>query len=162
MRVSAFVVSFLLIGFFLMAVPQNSYAGVDPTALGCCVDNNGTCLTCGGLDDCAVQESQCDAVNGNFTEGQICFETMLDGCAGPDNVPGCCIINRGVCQGGIDINECTIAGGLTWVFDQSCSEQLQCTSPKNVPSLSQWGLVAVAAVLGIVGLFGVLRRRASA
>jgi hypothetical protein len=31
--------------------------------------------------------------------------------------------------------------------------------PKNIPTLSQWGVIAMAGILGIVGFIMVIRRR---
>lgn len=164
MRVSTFVISFLLLGFLFLALPQNSHSGFNLGPLGCCVDNNNVCLGCGPSENCAISQAQCDGVlGGNFSQGEICFETMLSSCADPGGDTGCCILARGNCEGGIDIAECTSQNGTGWIIAQSCSELVQCEDlPKSVPSLSQWGLLAVAAALGVVGLFGVLRRRASA
>ena len=161
MRISAFVVSFLLFGLLFTALPQNSYAGIGMTTLGCCFDNNNECLSCGIFESCAVEESQCDTVNGNFSEGLVCFETQLSACADPGTDAGCCILARGECEGGISLNQCSNSGGAGWLLDQDCNEIVQCAGlTRNVPSLSQWGLIAVAAALGVVGLFGVLRRKA--
>ena len=161
---SAVVVSLLLLGLLSLAFPHDSYGGIAMSPLGCCVDNDGVCLGCGESESCAITEDQCNIlVDGNFTEGEACFEEQADGCGGPDALPGCCVIARGQCIGGINLPECNNADGIEWITETSCDELLQCQqATRNVPSLSQWGLIAVAAVIGIAGLFGILRRRVSA
>jgi hypothetical protein len=56
--------------------------------------------------------------------------------------------------------------GEIWVpsDDGSCSDVPQCEPPpppppSAVPTLSQWGLIAMAGILGIVGFIMVIRRR---
>ena len=71
-------ISILVFGFFFLVLPQNIYAGTDMTALGCCVDNNNVCLGCGEFENCSIPGSQCELINGNFTEGQACFENLTN------------------------------------------------------------------------------------
>jgi hypothetical protein len=44
------------------------------------------------------------------------------------------------------------------VLDSNLVEKIWVLPPSNVPTLSEWGLIAMAGVLGIVG-FMVMRRR---
>jgi len=43
-----------------------------------------------------------------------------------------------------------------------CSEVPECAVATNVPTLSEWGLIAMAGILGIVGFMVIRRRKASA
>ncbi len=107
---SIFVATFLVIGFFFLALPEKGYSGVEP--LGCCefeVKAEPSLFCQNIFSEEGVTE--CNA-EGEFFEGEVC-----------------------------SINE---------TF---------CTNPaSNVPTLSEWGLIAMAGVLGIVG-FMVMRRR---
>lgn len=58
-----------------------------------------------------------------------------------------------------------IGGGI----DESvCDAQTQVislevlTGPRNVPTLSEWGLIAMAGILGIVGFMVIRRRKVTA
>ena len=127
MRLSTFVIFFLLVGFFFLAMPQNSYAGIAFTPLGCCVDNNGDCLGCGPSENCAISQGECEGgFGGNFSQGEICFDTQLSSCADPGVDVGCCIITRGECQGGTTLAQCNNQEGAGWILGQGCSQQLPC------------------------------------
>lgn len=113
-RISAVVASFLVIGFFLLAVPEQGYSQeIEP---GCCQYNLGTsdvlCEDTGG---------RCPRIRPPGT-----FDGFFPG-ATCNNVTGLC----------------------------SALE-------RNVPTLSEWGLLAMAAVLGIVGFIVMRRRTATA
>jgi len=105
-RVSLFLIAYLIVGFFFLAVPEKGYSGggIPPSELGCCQFG----------DNCeTITSSQCFEDTGNlgfFPEG-ICDENTSQ-----------CIVRSGI------------------------------------PTLSEWGLIAMAGVLGIVG-FMVIRRR---
>jgi len=72
----------------------------------------------------------------------------------------------GCCQFGdacetISMDECLAdTGNLGFFPDVSCDTQTGlCNKPAtNIPTLSEWGLIAMAGVIGIVG-FMVMRRR---
>ena len=52
----------------------------------------------------------------------------------------------------------TLVGILPNCFDAIIFREVP---PSNVPTLSEWGLIAMAGVLGIVGLIAIRRRRAA-
>ena len=111
-RISVFIASFLVIGFFMFAVPEQGYS--QEIEIGCCQFN---------LDN-PQAEPRC------FNSGGKCP---------PSRPPN---ISDGFFPG----EECVKEIGICTGFE------------KNVPTLSEWGLLAMASVLGIVG-FVVLRRR---
>lgn len=86
-------------------------------------------------------------------------------------------IELGCCQYGLEMGEssCNISGGLcrrsppNTSFDgffpgETCNEQAGVCSgfTRDVPTLSEWGLIAMAGVLGVVGFIVMRRRTASA
>ncbi len=103
-RFSLFLATFLIVGFFFLALPEKGYSGVMP--LGCCQ-----------LDgECAGPEDGIRCLEQNFFPDEICHE----------------------------------ATG-------------QCIQPaSDVPTLSEWGLMAMAGILGIIGFMVIRRRKATA
>ena len=53
-RISLFVATFLIIGFFFLALPEKGYSG---NTFGCCVDGD-LCVGCGS-GACATSEGFC-------------------------------------------------------------------------------------------------------
>ena len=57
-----------------------------------------------------------------------------------------------------DLEECKEVGG-EFFEGEVCIDETFCARPaRNVPTLSEWGLITMAGILGIVG-FMVMRRR---
>jgi len=112
-RISLFLATFLIIGFFFLALPEKGYSGLAPIGQPVC---------CIGQEGC-VEFEQGDLV--------ACFgESRIDG---------------GVCT---ELGE----GG-------------DCVLPSNttpIPTLSEWGLLAMAGILGIVGYLVIRRRKVTA
>jgi len=160
-RISLFVATFLIIGFFFLALPEKGYSGTNGLSqLGCCVDNVEICIGCGSLG-CAINESECGEIGGEgLSRGDVCFNNGF--CLPPkDDDLGCCVISAGTCNGGELFVDCD-AVGIAWFFDTDCSEVPQCAPvATNVPTLSGWGLLSLAVVLGILGIAGfmVMRRK---
>ena len=108
--ITTFVASFLVLGFFFLALPQNGNTQeIEP---GCCQygleQGERSCLDVGGRCPRPLPGTSFDG----FFPGEECNE------------------ETGFCSGFI----------------------------KDVPTLSEWGLIAMAGVLGVVG-FMVMRRR---
>jgi len=108
-RISLFVATFLVIGFFFLALPEKGYSGVslDPPR-GCCQ-----------------------------AEGS-CFNVRTLVC----------------------ISEPPSIGPFVGEF---CNEETDlCMAPPAVPTLSEWGLITMAGILGIVGFMVIRRRKVTA
>ncbi len=107
-RFSLFIATFLIIGFFFLALPEKGYSGM-PVLTGCC----------------------------QFTQG------------------GCADVDDGI--------RCT-AG--SFFPDQICNDATgQCVQPAintPIPTISEWGLLALAGILGIIGFMVIRRRKVSA
>lgn len=158
-------VLFLTLGLFVFLNPEKAYSGI-PFSLGCCLQQNGTssCLGCGEFGErCAVPQQQClDDLNGDFFQGgSFCTEgtpgeaRCLIG--GPSE--GCCVFEDGDCSDNVTVSSC---GGDLWYIGSPCSEILQCTQRETVPTMSTWGIIAMAGILGIVGFIVIRKRMASA
>jgi hypothetical protein len=102
---SIFVTTFLIIGFFFLALPEKGYSGVAP--IGCCITDLG-CI---------------DIISGEIHLPCITTEVLGGSCT-EESIEGLCLESE----------------------------------VSNVPTLSEWGLIALAGILGIVG-FMVMRRR---
>lgn len=162
-RISLLLVIFFIAAFFFLALPEKGYSGVP---LGCCLSPpNGTthCIGCDGLD-CATNFSQCQSPN-SFTGLSYCAD---DGggaeCVSASILTGCCVDSEGAClDQGLNITECAIDNeGLAWYPETSCLEVPECQNGQitsTIPTLSEWALIAVAGILGIVGYLVIRRRR---
>ena len=77
---------------------------------------------------------------------------------------GCCVLGVNDCINDQTADECNEAGGAIEI-GVSCSAVPTCNNvvppppSLNVPTISQWGLIAMAGILGIVGFIMVIRRK---
>ena len=123
-RISIFLVTFLIIGFFFIALPEKGNAGL---SLGCCLSPpNGTssCIGCGGLD-CAIRFDLCEVPPNNFQPGDTCINTNNGAeCGGVFGATGCCINLGGNClEERLEIGECASGDeALAWFLGTDCSE----------------------------------------
>ncbi len=166
-RTSLFVATFLIIGFFFLALPEKGVAGIGP--LGCCFDSQQTpaiCQGCGELGSCSVTLDRCTAELGQFWSTDLVC--MGDGSCvvPPTGGAGCCLFSEGDCEDDLEWQECN-GNGEAWFLSADCSEVSECpqfitniNSP--IPTLSEWGLIAMAGVLGIVGFMVIRRRKVTA
>ena len=124
-RISLFIGTFLILGFFFLALPENGYAGRQPVEIGCC------------------QFSEMNGVPGSVDNRLRFYE----------------------CTQETDIEVCNKEGG-DFFPDGLCNLQTgMCTEvqpTRNVPTLSEWGLITMAAILGVVGFMVIRRRKAAA
>jgi hypothetical protein len=152
-------------------LPEKGYSGLGD--LGCCIDDGLNCIGCGlqedGLD-CAITQDNCPIGGTNFEVGQVCLTVPggEDRCDPDTSSFGCCVLEGGSCEDGRVFGLCN--SNAAWFQGVQCSEVPECpqfvppinniTSP--IPTLSQWGLIAMAGVLGIVGFIVMRRRKVSA
>jgi len=157
-KFSLFVATFLVIGFFFLALPEKGYS--QRNDLGCCETSETTCTGCGSLN-CAIRINDCDGGFG-FASGQVCMGGGL--CIEDASGLGCCVISEGNCIDGPGFEECDLDfESLAWFQGAQCSEVPECevNVVSAVPTLSEWGLIAMVAVLGIVGFLVIRRRKVS-
>jgi hypothetical protein len=159
-RISLFLVAFLIIGSFFLAIPEKGYSSV---LYGCCILDT-ECLGC--ESGCATSESFCTESGSTAVEG-ICFNdgggAICDNSSDLESEFGCCTTGPLNCEDDIGWRNCVGDSepnfeGIIWTPGVSCSEVPLCTAT-NVPALSEWGLIAMAGILGIIGFIMVIRRK---
>jgi hypothetical protein len=159
-QISLFAATFFIIGFFFLTLPEKGLGGTP--LLGCCKDAAG-CIGCGTLEVCAIRGFDCPGQPvTDFFPGEMCNTSGVDDCKTPDQNLGCCVISAGNCNDGEEIVDCDGLQGIAWFEVDNCSEVPQCAPiVTDVPTLSGWGLLSLAVVLGILGIAGfmVIRRR---
>ena len=116
-RISLFVATFLIIGFFFLAMPEKGYSGFYVPGGPPCCDIPSDNLCAGGEEAFIHCPTEC------VESGD------------------CIIVENGIC-----------------VPDDE-SGHGSCISPADIPTLSEWGLIAMAGVLGIIGLLAIRRRK---
>ena len=121
----AFVIAFLIIGFFFLAMPEKGYSGTGmmiPVGVSCCqlrtADDVLACVTLEPLQLCAATEETSIL---DIFEGETCND------------------ETGLCSGFVPPIE-----------------------SRNVPTLSEWGLIAMAGILGLVAFVFVRKRKVTA
>jgi len=87
------------------------------------------------------------------------------GYAGILTAIGCCQFQDG-CDVAGNLDECLAFGGQEFFEDEFCIEnecvEIRLEATTNVPTLSEWGLIAMASILGIVGFMVIRRRKVTA
>ena len=74
------------------------------------------------------------------------------------NVLGCCVFGQNDCEG-ISALSCEVSDGQFELA--SCEEVAECNInvvKTPIPTLNQWGLIAMAGLLGLFSLFIIIRR----
>ena len=178
-QISLFVVSFLFVGILFLVLPEKGYS-----ELGCClILDELSAVGCVGCknpasEQCAVLSNACQGQNRDFSEGKFCTgKAGLPNdteCKSTQNDEGCCTFNDGSCLANISLDACSeLTGSVSWNdpgLDECFSANNKCQrlneGPSGrsveIPTLGQWGLIALAAALGIVGTIIYLRRKAAA
>ena len=153
--ITIFTITLFIFSIFLFGLPEQSVAGVALGPLGCC-SLSGGCTGCQPLETCAIREENCDGVV--FAPGDVCVGEFA--CTSPGDFDGCCVLTEGLCMDDESYGECDSAESLAWFENESCSDVPQCAEPvvSSVPTIAEWGLIALAGILGLVG-FMVLKRR---
>jgi len=154
--ISTFVIAFLIIGFFFVALPEE---GISSIADGCCI-KDGACAGC--ESGCITTPDFCIDKGSTGEEG-VCFDEGLGPaiCGHTDEQEGCCVLGPVNCVEDIGVVDCfRVQMGDIWNPGDSCSEVPQCAKVNTpIPTLSQWGLITMAAILGVIGFIMVIRRR---
>ena len=151
---SIFVPTFLIISFLFLALPEKGNSSV---LHGCCIVDS----ECVGCDDgtCAASESFCEEAGSAVQDGACVNQPGGDFCdfnTTWDDFDGCCVIDTNNCSQETSWRDCVgdeepNLNGQVWLPETSCRQVPQCTV-RNVPTISQWGLIATAGILGIIGL----------
>ena len=152
------VFSLLVAGFFLLTVPGTVLAQG-----GCCrTADTLSCLGC--VEGCAATENFCEAQGGSFVESQEACVTEFGDCGSlPEATTGCCLRAQGACAENLTYGQCFGENnGQFWAANEACSVVPECQEARPVPTMNQWGLVALAGVLGIIAAFIYHRRKAAA
>lgn len=166
--ISIFISSFLIVGILLLAAAENGYSGPPSNTFGSCCTTQaqGECIGC-EFFGCAYSRSFCEQeLGGDFEPGVggVCVtEEGQTRCGdGDPEFTGCCVIEQGICEDEIIRGNCFDdqgEGAEFWVFQEACSSVPQCEPRERpIPTFSQWGLIALAVVLGIFGFIAVRRR----
>ena len=165
-RFSVFAITFLIVGLFFLGFTAVDASGVVIPA-GCCTteDGGGQCVACEDGDSCVTSEDFCESQGGFFTEGFICFDEGAGAICGVAKISdGCCVIEPNNCQDSVSSASCFLdfPGAEIWVRNESCINVPQCNAPRNVPTLSNWGMIALAAIFILVGVWAITRKKAAA
>ncbi len=140
-QISLFLATFLIIGFFFLALPEKGYSGVGVT-FGCCVDLKNKIMPCVGCLDrlpCASSKVFCQEQGGFLFPPNPpatlavcnvkCVGMVCDPVCGLEDIAGCCVISEGVCNGGQKVGACDAVGGAIFFPEADCSEVLECAPP---------------------------------
>ncbi len=184
-QISLFLATFLVIGLLFITFSDNAEAGsnggMEPLPIACSVliekleipdtgrdfdfeltgdvDDNFS-LTSGETTVLEYQENGNGVLTENIPEG---YTLNIECTEGSEN----CTDNGGFVPC-LSIEVLEDGNGVTIECDDSATNDMgSCTFtntliPRNVPTLSLWGLIAMAGILAIVGLMLIRRRRASA
>lgn len=152
--------AFLIFSFLLLALPQ---AAISSVPQGCCINEaTDSCLGCIG-GGCATQEEFCEDNGGTVAGEGICIDIGGAACAISLSEVGCCVIEPGECVQNTTSRGCFDSEiGIAWNPGVECAQVAECVPQSNVPTLNEWGLIAMAGILGIVGFIVMRRRTATA
>lgn len=169
-QISLFMLPLVLAGF-LFPILSADMANAGWTAIGCCVTDEieSQCLDCPEGETCVASVDYCKSQGGLIEikkSDDAC--TQVDGsavCNPIDDAQGCCVIDPGNCLDDIDTVSCFDEISLTsdfWVLNTSCSNVPECTVTRNIPTMSNWGLLALAGIFVLVGIWAITRKKAEA
>jgi len=161
--ISTFVIALLVFSFLFLSLPEK---GISSVLHGCCIMDN-QCVGCES-GDCATTESFCTEAGSSVLDG-VCINDVggatCDFTTDWDNEVGCCVLDTNSCLEDTEWRNCIsdsepILEGEIWLPGASCRQVPQCVV-RNVPTLSEWGLIAMAGILGIIGFMVIRRRKVS-
>jgi len=125
-----------------------------PPGTGCCIVSQGMCFPDTPSDDCDVPP------NVAFLEGEGCNDPR---CETPPPGEGCCVEDEGVCSI-TTADACMVPPNLEYLgIGSNCTDEPLCQVLPIVhipiPTISEWGLIVMAGLLGIIGFIMALRNR---
>jgi len=129
---------------------------VPPPGEGCCVVGDNNCLNNQTEEECPIPP------NVEWVEDVAC--SSVPQCDIPPPGLGCCVLGENDCINDQNEDECDAAGG-NLELRLSCSSVPECNVMppppvvSNVPTISQWGMIAMAGLLGIFSLLIIMRRK---
>jgi len=150
------VIFILIAGFFFLSTPETSYA--QPVS-DCCFSNGSP-----GCDTQFCEDAVCniDPFCCNISWDGICAGEAVDLCGGLcQDVPVGCCTGLDEFPDSCDITseaQCINEGGTYQGDGTNCGEFSQCFA-RPIPTMSEWGLIGTAGILGLIGFFYILTRR---
>jgi len=103
-----------------------------------------------------ITQAVCNGVfSGNWSQGEVCNDLEPPTCG----QVGCCQFVIDGCDE-TNFDDCVNVSG-TWAPADTCTEEGICETLfviSPIPTLNQWGLIAMAALLGLFSLFIIIRR----
>ena len=167
-KTSIFTVAFLMAAFLFPMLSANvAHGGIMPSLeTGCCTTEKGggMCIGCPEGETCITSGSFCDEQGGIlFIEGACLDDGQGATCENRVQRTGCCMIEPGSCADDINFETCFFENSPTpelWISGLSCSEVVECTPTRNIPTLSNWALIVTAGILVLVGIWGITRKKA--
>ena len=159
---SIFLLTFLVVGLFSLALTVIEASALALPA-GCCrTSDDAFCLGC--VSGCSATESYCEAQGGIFIGSeQACVDPFGDCGSVPEDSRGCCLRADNLCSEDRTFDECFQAEeGQFWVADESCSFVSDCQEARPIPTISEWGLIAMAGFFVLIGIWGITRKKAVA
>ena len=144
--ISTIVISFFVVSFLILALPEKGYSGFSVPGVPECCQLNDSCFNFnepGSPSGPPGPPGPPGPVDPPGPPGP-------PGPSGPPGPPG---------PPGAPSPACTLDG---LVQGAVCNDITgRCEVLRNVPTLSEWGLVVVAGLLGIIGFMVIRRRRAT-
>ncbi len=158
----------ILSGIFVVALIMMIFPklGVSQSAtLGCCYDHDANkCVGCVG--NCSLSEELCGS-NSWYVNGDEGYKCVLvppdqDQSCEPASGLGCCEYNERNCADDVDFSACN-GVGEAWFEKESCSNVSQCLKlvQAPIPTLTQWGFIALGGILVLTSLYAIRRRIAN-
>ena len=90
-------------------------------------------------------------------EGGLDPVPPMDGCCTCPLEPGCSTTPQNDCP-----SDCIFINGQVCSDQGICVTQSDPTEPNPIPVLSEWGFIAMAVILGVIGFLIIRKRRAAA
>ncbi len=136
-----------------ICVPNQDCPGF--VATGCCVFEENSCTDDQTSAQCPVPPNEL------WVQDTQCSD--VPECNVPPPNQGCCVIGENNCVDDQTSAQCPVPPNVEWAEGVECAFVPECNvppppPPTDVPTLGQWGMIVIAAFLGIYS-FMVLRKR---
>jgi len=160
---SLIVLSIMYVTFLTVIFPKIGVS--QPATLGCCYNRDANeCVGCVG--NCSLSQELCGS-NSWYVNGDEGYKCVLvppdqDQSCEPASGPGCCEYNERNCVDDVDFSACN-GVGVAWFEQESCSNVPQCLQAVQapIPTLTNWGFIALGGILVAAGLYAIRRRMAN-